>query len=123
MQKVCNSEDGGLNDALKLARRVENDGVVASAALELSGTPPQLPGTATTVSTGSLQITTAGASGGCCLSAWSRELCAGPGLYGEAAAVCDADRGTGDVSPHSRLIRKFTVLPRILQKISRLRRL
>ena len=37
MQKVCNSEDGGLNDALKLARRVENDGVVASAALELSG--------------------------------------------------------------------------------------
>ena len=35
--KVCNSEDGGLNDALKLARRVENDGVVASAALELSG--------------------------------------------------------------------------------------
>ena len=48
MQKVCNSEDGGLNDALKLARRVENDGVVASAALELSGTPPQLPGTATT---------------------------------------------------------------------------
>ena len=50
MQKVCNSEDGGLNDALKLARRVESDGVVASAALELSGTPPQLPGTATTVS-------------------------------------------------------------------------
>ena len=48
MQKVCNSEDSGLNDALKLARRVENDGVVASAALELSGTPPQLPGTATT---------------------------------------------------------------------------
>ena len=48
MQKVCNSEDGGLNDALKLARRVENDGVVASAALELSGTPPQLPGTVTT---------------------------------------------------------------------------
>ena len=43
MQKVCNSEDGGLNDALKLARRVESDGVVASAALELSGTPPQLP--------------------------------------------------------------------------------
>ena len=50
MQKVCNSEDGGLNDALKLARRVENDGVVASAALELSGswattatTLPQLP--------------------------------------------------------------------------------
>ena len=41
MQKVCNSEDGGLNDALKLARRVENDGVVASAALELSGTPPR----------------------------------------------------------------------------------
>ena len=37
MQKVCNSEDGGLNDALKLARWVENDGVVASAALELSG--------------------------------------------------------------------------------------
>ena len=37
MQKVCNSEDGGLNDALKLARRVEYDGVVASAALELSG--------------------------------------------------------------------------------------
>ena len=37
MQKVCNSEDGGLNDALKLARRVENDGVVASAVLELSG--------------------------------------------------------------------------------------
>ena len=37
MQKVCNSEDGGLNDALKLARRVEHDGVVASAALELSG--------------------------------------------------------------------------------------
>ena len=37
MQKVCNSEDSGLNDALKLARRVENDGVVASAALELSG--------------------------------------------------------------------------------------
>ena len=37
MQKVCNSEDGGLNDALKLARRVENDGIVASAALELSG--------------------------------------------------------------------------------------
>ena len=33
MQKVCNSEDGGLNDALKLARRIENDGVVASAAL------------------------------------------------------------------------------------------
>ena len=53
MQEVCNSvsEDSGLNDALKLARRVENDGVVASAALELSGTPPQLPGTATTVST------------------------------------------------------------------------
>ena len=51
MQKVCNSEDSGLNDALKLARRVENDGVVASAALELSGTPPQLPGTATTVET------------------------------------------------------------------------
>ena len=37
MQKFCNSEDGGLNDALKLARRVENDGAVASAALELSG--------------------------------------------------------------------------------------
>ena len=39
MQEVCNSvsEDSGLNDALKLARRVENDGVVASAALELSG--------------------------------------------------------------------------------------
>ena len=35
MQKVCNSEDGSLNDALKLARRVKNDGVVASAALEL----------------------------------------------------------------------------------------
>ena len=36
---ICNSvsEDSGLNDALKLARRVENDGVVASAALELSG--------------------------------------------------------------------------------------
>ena len=30
MQEVCNSEDSGLNDALKLARRVENDGVVAS---------------------------------------------------------------------------------------------
>ena len=38
MQKDCNSEDSGLNDALKLARRVENDGVVASAALELSAT-------------------------------------------------------------------------------------
>ena len=50
MQKVCNSEDGGLNDALKLARRVENDGVVASAALELSGSWAT-PGTATTVST------------------------------------------------------------------------
>ena len=52
MQKVCNSEDGGLNDALKLARRVENDGVVASAALELSGrwAITHLPGTATTVS-------------------------------------------------------------------------
>ena len=39
MQEVCNSvsEDSGLNDALKLARRVENDGAVASAALELSG--------------------------------------------------------------------------------------
>ena len=42
MQKVCKSKDGGLNDALKLARRVrswvENDGVVGiSAALELSG--------------------------------------------------------------------------------------
>ena len=37
MQKVCKSKDGGLNDALKLARRVEYDGVVASAALELSG--------------------------------------------------------------------------------------
>ena len=37
MQKVCHSEDGGLNEALKLARRIENDGVVASAALELSG--------------------------------------------------------------------------------------
>ena len=51
MQKVCNSEDGGLNDALKLARRVENDGVVASAALELSGrwAITHLPGTATTV--------------------------------------------------------------------------
>ena len=36
MQKVCNSEDGGLNDALKLARRVENDGAVASAALSSS---------------------------------------------------------------------------------------
>ena len=48
MQKVCNSEDGGLNDALKLARRVENDGVVASAALELSAS--KVPGTATTVS-------------------------------------------------------------------------
>ena len=48
MQKVCNSEDGGLNDALKLARRVENDGVVASAALELSGRWAT-PGTATTV--------------------------------------------------------------------------
>ena len=34
---IHDSEDGGLNDALKLARRVENDGVVASAALELSG--------------------------------------------------------------------------------------
>ena len=52
MQKVCNSEDGGLNDALKLARRVENDGVVASAALELSGSwaITHLPGTATAVS-------------------------------------------------------------------------
>ena len=51
MQKVCNSEDSGLNDALKLARRVENDGVVASAALELSGrwAITHLPGTATTV--------------------------------------------------------------------------
>ena len=47
-KSAIHSEDGGLNDALKLARRVENDGVVASAALELSGTPPQLPGTATT---------------------------------------------------------------------------
>ena len=47
MQKVCNSEDGGLNDALKLARRVENDGVVASAALELSANSA-IPGTATT---------------------------------------------------------------------------
>ena len=37
IQKVCNSEDSGLNDVLKLARRVENDGVVASAVLELSG--------------------------------------------------------------------------------------
>ena len=48
MQKVCNSEDGGLNDALKLARRVENDGAVASAALELSGSWAT-PGTATMV--------------------------------------------------------------------------
>ena len=54
MQKVCNSEDSGLNDALKLARRVENDGVVASAALELSGSSSAsssvVPGIATTVS-------------------------------------------------------------------------
>ena len=49
MQKVCNSEDGGLNDALKLARRVENDGVVASAAIDLSGTFAT-PFTPTTVS-------------------------------------------------------------------------
>ena len=48
MQKVCNSEDSGLNDALKLARRVENDGAVASAALELSGSWAT-PGTATMV--------------------------------------------------------------------------
>ena len=48
MQKVCNSEDGSLNDALKLARRIENDGVVASAALELSGSWAT-PGTATMV--------------------------------------------------------------------------
>ena len=50
MQEVCNSvsEDSGLNDALKLARRVENDGAVASAALELSGSWAT-PGTATMV--------------------------------------------------------------------------
>ena len=48
MQEVCNSEDSGLNDALKLARRVENNGAVASAALELSGSWAT-PGTATMV--------------------------------------------------------------------------
>ena len=47
-KSAIHSEDGGLNDALKLARRVENNGVVASAALELSGSWAT-PGTATMV--------------------------------------------------------------------------